>query len=121
MKGFHLGHIGDRDEFITAESTRSSGVTAYDSDGRLVSTGDRETITFYGNIMDKKSNPVINPLNPGRRDTRRIEITADSRDVENITTDFTLTYAGSTDVFQVIDKFDVEFRFTTMLIAEQVR
>ena len=68
-----------------------------------------------------KSRPQENPLDPGRRDTRRIKITADSRDVADITTDFTLTYGGSTDVFSVMDRYDSDFRFTTELIAEQTR
>lgn len=121
MKGFHNTHIGDRDDFITVTSTANIGAAAYDNDGRLISSGTRETYSFWGNIEDEKSNPVSNPLNPGRRDTRRIKITADSRDVDNVTVDFTLTYDGSTDVFQVIDRFDHQFRFSTMLVAEQVR
>lgn len=116
-----MRHIGKRDNYITATGTVSSGASAYDEDGRLVTSGAREVISFWGDIDDVKSNTIDDPINPGRRNTRRIKITVDSRDVANITTDFTLTYDGSTDVFSVVDIYDSDFRFTTMLIAEQTR
>ena len=116
-----MKHVGRRDDYVTATGTVSNGTMAYDDDGKLVTTGARETYSFWADIEDMKSRPQENPLDPGRRDTRRIKITADSRDVADITTDFTLTYGGSTDVFSVMDRYDSDFRFTTELIAEQTR
>lgn len=121
MSIFKVPQIGRRNSYITATSTRSSGAMAYDDDGRLVTSGTATEITFFGDITETKSNPVSNPLNPGRRDTRRIQIEADRKSVESITTDFTLTYDNNTDVFQVIDKYDDVHYFTAMIIAEQVR
>lgn len=113
--------VGRRDDYVTATGTVSNGAMAYDSDGKLVTTGARETHSFWADIKDMKANPHEDAFDPGRRDTRRIKITADSRDVADITTDFTLTYGGSTDIFSVMDKYDSDFRFTTELIAEQTR
>ena len=120
MKGFHKLHIGDRDDYITCLSPTASGANAYDEDGKITTSGTRTRIEFWGNINDLGSIPVLDPIGPGRRNTRQIEIIADSRDVENLTIDYTLTYVGSTDVFQIVDMYDTEFRFTTTIIAEQV-
>lgn len=112
--------IGSRDEFITAISPLASGTAAYDDDGRLVTSGTRTEITFWASLDDMKSDTLTNPLNPGRRDTRLIKLMCDSRDVDSVDIDYTLTRGGGTDVFQVVDKYDTDFKFTTAIIAQYV-
>lgn len=118
-------NIGRRDNYITATARTATGGDAYEQDptsdnfGRLVSGGAVTTIQFWGDITDVRSNPDVG--GGKRRDVRQIRIKCDSRDVADLTIDFTLTYDGSTDSFQVIDKFDSEFRFTTMVIAEYIK
>lgn len=118
-----MKHIGRRDDFITATFTRNytSSRDAYDDDGKLkaVTQTETTTITFFGKITDMKS-----PLSEGggkRRRIRELKIECDSRDVANLTNDYTLTYDGSTDIFQVVDVYDSEFRFTAEVIAQYIK
>ena len=106
--------IGRRDDYITATLPTQS----YDEDGRLVTSGST-TIEFWGNIDDVKSDLTVG--GGKRRDARMIKIEVDSRDVEDLTIDYTLTYGGSSDRFQVVDIFDSDFRFTSMVIAQYIK
>lgn len=116
-----------RDDFITATFTRSytNPRDAYNQgptgDGRLkaVTAEQTTTIEFAGMITDMKSETQVG--GGKRRGTRMISIMCDARVVEDLTEDFTLTYEGSTDVFQVEDIFDTEFRFTSEVIARYIQ
>lgn len=118
-----MKHIGRRDDYITATFTRNyaSSNDAYDDDGKLkaVTQTETTTITFFGKITDMKSDTNVG--GGKRRNRRKLMIECDSRDVANLTVDYTLTYDGSSDVFQVSDIYDSEFRFTTEVIAEHIR
>ena len=107
-------NIGRRDDYIIA----SLPTTSYDSDGKLVTTGST-TIEFWADVADMPSK--LSEGGGKRRDARLIKLTADSRDVEDITLDHTITIQGSDDVFQVADFYDSNFRFTTELICQYTK
>ena len=111
--------LGRRDDYIVAETNANTGKDAFDSDGKIIVGGAKRTVEFWGDIADLRSNPDVG--GGKRRNVRMIIITCDSRDVEDLTIDFTLTYGGSTDRFQVKDIHDSKFRFTSEVIAEYVR
>lgn len=106
--------IGRRDNFITV----SNPVESYDDVGDLVVTT-TTGFTFWGNIKDK---PTSDDISSGkRRDVRMIEIEVDSRDIEDLTINHTLTYDGSTNSFQVVDFYDSKgTRFTNTIIAQSI-
>ncbi len=112
--------IGRRDDYLIATSSVGSGASSYDGDGRLITSTPRTSVEFYGDVKDKKSNPYLNPIDPLSSNTRQIEITADSRDVESLDNTYTLQISGRSEVYQVIDVFEHKFRFTSMIVAQQV-
>ena len=107
-------NIGRRDDYVIA----SLPTTSYDGDGKLVTTGST-TIEFWADVADMKSSPRDG--GGKRRDAKLIKLTADSRDVKDITIDYTVTIQGSDDVFQVVDSYDSNFRFTTELICQYTK
>ena len=110
-------NIGRRDDYITCSNRSAQGAAAYDDDGRLIPLSQNlTTIEFWGDIADVRSNPDV--LAGGRKNVRQIIITCDSRDVDNLTIDFTLTFAGSDKIYQIKDIYDSNFRFTKEIIAE---
>ncbi len=120
IKGFGMPKIGSRDDYLIATSSVGSGSSSYDEDGRLITSAARTTVEFYGDVKDVKSNPYLNPIDPLTSNTRQIEITADSRDVESLDNTYTLRITGRPQVFQVIDVYEHEYRFTSMVVAQQV-
>ena len=111
--------IGRRDDYITATGPLGTGADAYDDDGKLVRSGTAETFGFFGDVRDIKSDVSIG--NGKRRDVKTIEITADSRDVEGLTPDFTLVISGGTDKYQVVDVYEANFRYTSVVLAQYTR
>ena len=107
-------HVGRRDDCVIA----SLPTTSYDEDGKLVTTGST-TIEFWAEVSDMKSKLLEG--GGKRRDARLIKLTADSRDVEDITLDHTITIQGSDDVFQVADFYQSQFRFTTELVCQYTK
>lgn len=116
-------NIGKRDDFITATFTRNyaNPVDAYDDDGKLKAVGQPQTTTieFWGKVYDLRSNTQEG--GGKRRDTKQKRIECDSRDIEELTIDFTLSIAGRDERFQVVDIYDKEFRFTSEIIAEYIK
>lgn len=121
-----MGYFGKmfsgRDDYITATFTRNytSPTDAYDDDGRLrpVTQAETTTINFYAKVYDVKSATEVG--GGKRRDTKMKRLECDTRDIENLTIDFTLTIDGRDEVFQVVDIYDKEFRFTSEVIARYI-
>lgn len=111
--------IGKRDTRITVRTPQpdSSG-NFYDDDGKLIAATTTDT-EFWGDVEDLKDSGGDLAYPAGKRlDARTIKIIADSRSVENVNILDTLVLDNSTDVFEVIDKHDSVFRFTTVLICK---
>lgn len=121
-----MGYFGKmfsgRDDYITATFNRNytSASDAYDDDGRLrtVTQTETTTINFYGKVYDIRSDVDLG--GGKRRDTKMKRIECDSRDVADLTVDFTLTIDGQNETFQVVDIYDKEFRFTSEIIARYI-
>lgn len=111
-------NVRKRDTRITVRQA-PTGRDAYEN-GRSKSASTFTTIEFWGDVTDMKDNRGdINYLSANKRlSSRIIKITADSRSVDTVNESDTLTLDNSTDVFEVIDKYDDTFRYSSVIIAK---
>ena len=91
----------------------------YNDDGKEV-RGTDVTFSFWGRVTDMMDQQRDNLTYVGgqRLDARTVKIEADSRSVANVNIKDTLVLDNSTDVFEVMDKYDSEFRYTATIIAK---
>ena len=110
--------IGGRDDYFVATAKTAQGAAAYDSDGIIISGGDVTTIEFYGKVMDMPSDK----MRDGRkyRDVTDFVVECDAVDVEGLTADFTVRIDGSTDIFSVVDVYDVQYKFVSHVVLKHI-
>ena len=105
-----------RDTLVTVRQL-PSGRDAYEN-GRI-KTSEFTEFSFFGDVKDMRSeskqggSKILNE--------RMIMIMADSESVTDVNISDTLTLDTSADTFEVVDKYDVDFRFTSAIIAKYVR
>lgn len=111
-------NVRKRDTRITV-SQISTGRNAYEN-GR-VKTGASEftTLSFWGDVTDMKDGQGDIREEGGKRlDSRVVKIEADSRSTSSVNIADTLTLDNSTDIFEIIDKYDSTFRYSSVIIAK---
>lgn len=89
--------------------------TAYDSDGKIIS-GNTETIEFWGKVLDSNDVGKISAFK--RLDSDSIAIEADSRTIEGVGIEGTLTTDRDDKTYEIISTFDSEWKFTSMIICK---
>ena len=105
-------HPGMLTNFVTA--TRP--VTTEDAYGELLVDSVETVATFWAYIKETRS---LAEVEIGKkRITRRLEITARERDIEDIDLDDILTFGNSDDEYQVNDIFEADWRFGRTILAE---
>lgn len=108
-----------RDTRVTV-SQGTAGREAYEN-GRIKTTG-FTSFEFWGDVTDMKDEQRdIKYAEAKRLDSRVIMISADSRSVTNVNIADTLTLDNATDTFEVIDKYDSTFRYTSVIVAKYKR
>ena len=113
-------NVRKRDTRVTVRQQSDIGRAAYEN-GRLKTTG-FTTFQFWGDVTDiKDAERDIKYADVKRLSSRVIHVDADSRSVANVNISDTLTLDNSTDTFEVIDKFDSTFRYTSTIIAKYKR
>ncbi len=102
-------------EYISLQETTETHV-----DNELVVTNGT-VYNFWGKIEEKRSNSTDSGLfAEGRlRDNRIIEITARTRDTEDVKLGGELTFDSIDGTFNVADKFDMEFKHYVTILAEE--
>lgn len=105
---------------VSQQSATNMGRDAYEN-GKIKTTG-FTTFKFWGDVTDMKDKQGdIKYAEYKRLQSRVISIMADSRTVARIQMQDTLTLDNSTDVFEVMDVFDTNFKFTSEIIAKYKR
>ena len=100
------------DNYITC--TRST--VTEDDFGDLTETASEEIAVFWGHIEELKSKQ---DLEQGKkRLTRQIMITARERDTDLINLDDEITFGNSTDIYQINDYFESDWKAGRTIIAE---
>ena len=117
---FNRQNVRNRDTRVTVRQQAGMGRDAYEN-FRLKTT-DFSEFSFWGDVTDMADKQGdIRYAEYKRLDSRVIMINADSRSTANVNLSDTLTLDTSSDVFEVIDKFDSTFRYTTTIIAKHKR
>ncbi len=90
------------------------------STGELVITNSANEF-FWGNISEERSQVEKGGTHSsGRlRDNQVIKITARARDTENATIGGELTFDSIDGTFNIVDKYDLDFKHFVIILAEK--
>ena len=104
-------NIGSRDNYITAILP----TTSEDEYGELtvVST---TSLEFWASVKETKSE--VDVIAGKRRTNRVLEITCDTRDIEDLNESYYLTVDGEADQFQVVDIYESKWKFVSTVIVK---
>lgn len=122
-RGFKMPDIGARDTKITVRSLPNSGRSAYNQNpdnadvGRLIAQTPIVT-ELWGEVKEAKDNRGDRLIIAGKiLDNRSIIIIVDSESAANININDTVVTDEGAEEYEVVDKFDSNWKYTTELIC----
>ena len=104
-------NIGSRDNYVTAIRP----VTSEDEYGEL-SVVSTTSISFWAKVKELKSD--VDVIAGKRRQNRVLEITCDTRDIEDLTESFYVTVDGQPDQYQIDDIYESKWKFVSTVIVK---
>lgn len=108
---FANSQIGKRDTRCTVIKPS----VEYNADGVEVISSNT-ALSFWGKVTEGQDEGGLSTYK--RLDARTITIEADSRTVTSVNILDTLTTDQSTDVYEIVDKYESKWKFTSMIIAQ---
>lgn len=111
LVGFGAPDIGARDTRITVLKP----TVTYNDDGiEVISNSSAQE--FWGKVMEMADQGGVSAFK--RLDSRTIKIEADSRSVAMVNILDTLTTDEGSNSYEVVDKYDAQWKFTAVIIAK---